>query len=135
MSVHGRRFRSLVFGAVVGLGFGLAMGAAIGVGLAALADLWFPSILFLVAAAVGYELWRFRQKPRPSNDTQVTAGRGRIRVPLLLFGGCVAGGALGVAIAAVRGSIDASAIAILIGIVIGAALPTFVDLSRTRRET
>jgi hypothetical protein len=135
MSVHGRRFRSLALGIVLGLGLGLAIGAAMGLALAALADLWLPSVLLLIAAVVGYELWRLRQKPRHSNDTEVTAGPGRIRLPLLLFGGCVAGGALGVAIAAARGSIDASAIAILIGIVIGAALPTFVDLSRTRRET
>ena len=132
MSVDMRRIRSLLLGGVVGGGLGVAIGVVIGVGLAALADAWFPAVLLLVAAVFVFELWRLRQKPRPSDDDERAAG-GRRRLPLLLFGACVVGGGLGFAIAAAQGGVDASAIAVLGGLVIGAALPTLVDLSRARR--
>jgi predicted MFS family arabinose efflux permease len=137
MKANPQRFALVVLVAVCGLAFGLAMGAAIGASLGELMRLWSPAVFVLVLAAVAFEAWRLRRKPtrsaEPLFDGDEATRRRSTRLPVIVFCGCVVGGGIAVALHAIRGSVDSTDALLILGIVIGAGLPTFVDLKRARR--
>jgi hypothetical protein len=131
MRLLGQRAFFLLVAAVYGLALGLAIVAA----LLLLARLWSPAPFVVGAAVVIFELWRLRggRKAAARRTSREISARPRVPTPIVLFVAIIIGGLIAFAVAALRGAADSTSIALLVGIVIGAGVPAFVDMSHLRR--
>jgi hypothetical protein len=138
-----RRFATGLF-IVVALVFGVAMGIVIGAIVIGVASFSRIALYGLVAAVLVYEGWRVlrtlwkRRRARSDGDESLVESDAELlrthpRLPLWGFGGIAAGAFILLCYYIIRGDADNGVLAaLIIGGLLGAALPTAVDLLRAR---
>jgi hypothetical protein len=138
-----RRFATGLF-IVVALVFGVAMGIVIGAIVIGVASFSRIALYGLVAAVLVYEGWRVlrtlwkRRRARSDGDESLVESDAELlrthpRLPLWGFGGIAAGAFILLGYYIIRGDADNGVLAaLIIGGLLGAALPTAVDLLRAR---
>ncbi len=123
---------------LVAAGYGLGFGVAIAFALMLIAGISLIALYGVVAAALAFELSRFLRRKRGGvdgveSDQLSDIKQTRVSLPILLFLACVVGGLIAFSIDAVRGTADRTSVALLVGISVGAGVPTAVDLALARR--